>query len=307
MKSRIYLENWVMSLLDLKEKKTVEKFGCGVEYALVLSKIYSDFPLKQINTAAIRSDEFLCNLRVVKTFLDSKGVVVYMPIEKMVNCKTMDNLEFTQWLYKHFNDNLVLKKENKTIENEISPQKDQFKISPKTKNSPNNFNEIKNQNNIQTDKNLNTNNFNEIKKEDFSHKNVNQIQNETQKSNNLINNENIYEKMLNEKEEEIKNYYENILTEKMEEIKNYYEQILNETGLENLMLKAELKNKMDTFVEEKEKNIKMEELIIAFEKERDFYFKKLYKIEEIFLNWDSNNVNIKELFHKALYDENNSE
>ncbi|EJW02233.1 hypothetical protein EDEG_00304 [Edhazardia aedis USNM 41457] len=96
--SRRALLQWIFDLTHHTITK-IETIGEGQHICLVLSILDTSFPKGSIILNPTTEAQFLKNLRLAKSYLDSKDVITYFPVDKMSKCKVQDNLEFMQWFY----------------------------------------------------------------------------------------------------------------------------------------------------------------------------------------------------------------
>ncbi|KAK4050407.1 microtubule integrity protein mal3 [Microbotryomycetes sp. JL201] len=121
--SRHSLLQWINDLCQVQYTK-VEQCGNGAVYCHVIDSIFLDVPVHKIKLNAKQSYELMANYKILQNaFKDHQidkvvtnhlgGTVAQtltllaqpVPVEKLMNCKMQDNLEFLQWLKKFWDMN----------------------------------------------------------------------------------------------------------------------------------------------------------------------------------------------------------
>ncbi|PIL34865.1 hypothetical protein GSI_02652 [Ganoderma sinense ZZ0214-1] len=126
--SRTELIGWLNELLQINYTK-VEQCGTGAAYCQVIDSIYGDIPMVRVKMNAKHEYEFIANFKILQNAFRAKKIEKPIPIEKLVKCKmqyvyavsfvryhtlrppalpacpSRDNLEFLQWLKRHWDTN----------------------------------------------------------------------------------------------------------------------------------------------------------------------------------------------------------
>ncbi|KAL8276242.1 hypothetical protein RQP46_011359 [Phenoliferia psychrophenolica] len=102
--SRTELLGWLNELLALNYTK-VEQCGTGAAYCQVIDSIYGDVPMTKVKMLSKQQYEHLANYKVLQIVFKQKSIDKPIPVDKLVNCKMQDNLEFLQWLKKYWDLN----------------------------------------------------------------------------------------------------------------------------------------------------------------------------------------------------------
>jgi len=102
--SRTDLLAWLNELLQVNYTK-VEQCGSGGAYCQILDSIYGDVPMARVKMNAKHEYEFLANFKVMQNVFKAKKIDKPIPVEKLVKCKMQDNLEFLQWVKRHWDQN----------------------------------------------------------------------------------------------------------------------------------------------------------------------------------------------------------
>ncbi|EEQ82749.1 hypothetical protein NCER_100495 [Vairimorpha ceranae BRL01] len=115
--SRKELIRWLKSLNI--HINCIEEFGQGTAICHLLTIIH---PNKSFNFIKEPSTtyEYLRNLKTAQGFFQENNIEVRFPIEKLVQCKLQDNLEFAQWMYKYYIKNHNNKTKKITNKDEVT-------------------------------------------------------------------------------------------------------------------------------------------------------------------------------------------
>ncbi|KAF8636214.1 hypothetical protein AX17_003700 [Amanita inopinata Kibby_2008] len=104
MAGRTDLLAWLNELLQITYTK-VEQCGTGAAYCQVLDSIYGDIAMNRVKFNAKHEYEFIANFKVMQNVFKAKKIEKPIPVEKLVKCKMQDNLEFLQWMKRHWDQN----------------------------------------------------------------------------------------------------------------------------------------------------------------------------------------------------------
>lgn len=96
--SRTELLGWINDLLQLNYTK-VEQCGTGAVYCQIFDSIYQDLPMSRVKFDA-KSHEYLTNYKILQASFKKHGLDKAIPVEALIRCKPLDNLEFLQWCRK---------------------------------------------------------------------------------------------------------------------------------------------------------------------------------------------------------------
>ncbi|GAA6018638.1 hypothetical protein JCM11491_006175 [Sporobolomyces phaffii] len=96
--SRSELLGWINDLLQLNYTK-VEQCGTGAVYCQLFDSIYQDLPMSRVKFDA-KSHEYLTNYKILQASFKKHGLDKAIPVEALIRCKPLDNLEFLQWCRK---------------------------------------------------------------------------------------------------------------------------------------------------------------------------------------------------------------
>ncbi|EJS44036.1 bim1p [Saccharomyces arboricola H-6] len=99
--SRTELLTWLNGLLNLNYKK-IEECGTGAAYCQIMDSIYGDLPMNRVKFNASAEYEFQTNYKILQSCFSRHGVEKTVYVDKLIRCKFQDNLEFLQWLKKHW-------------------------------------------------------------------------------------------------------------------------------------------------------------------------------------------------------------
>ncbi|CAI4060051.1 microtubule-binding protein BIM1 SKDI_05G0860 [Saccharomyces kudriavzevii IFO 1802] len=99
--SRTELLTWLNALLNLNYKK-IEECGTGAAYCQIMDSIYGDLPMNRVKFNATAEYEFQTNYKILQSCFSRHGIEKTVYVDKLIRCKFQDNLEFLQWLKKHW-------------------------------------------------------------------------------------------------------------------------------------------------------------------------------------------------------------
>ncbi|KAJ3106598.1 hypothetical protein HDU97_005963 [Phlyctochytrium planicorne] len=116
--SKTELLTWLNDLLQIKYNR-VEQCGSGAAYCQVLDSIYGDVPISRVKFASKHEYDYINNLKILQTGFNNHNIekvrrrqdcgqvnvltlLKNIPIDKLVKCRFNDNLEFLQWMKKHW-------------------------------------------------------------------------------------------------------------------------------------------------------------------------------------------------------------
>lgn len=99
--SRTELLTWLNGLLNLNYKK-IEECGTGAAYCQIMDSIYGDLPMNRVKFNATAEYEFQTNYKILQSCFSRHGIEKTVYVDKLIRCKFQDNLEFLQWLKKHW-------------------------------------------------------------------------------------------------------------------------------------------------------------------------------------------------------------
>ncbi|KAF8649003.1 hypothetical protein AX16_006117 [Volvariella volvacea WC 439] len=102
--SRTDLLRWLNDLLQLNYTK-IEQCGTGGAYCQIMDSIYGDVPMSRVKMNAKHTYEYTANLKVLQNVFKAKKIDKPIPIDKLINCKMQDNLEFLQWIKRFWDAN----------------------------------------------------------------------------------------------------------------------------------------------------------------------------------------------------------
>ncbi|RKP19779.1 hypothetical protein ROZALSC1DRAFT_28664 [Rozella allomycis CSF55] len=102
--SRIELLNWINSLLQLNYTK-IEQLGTGAAYCQILDSIYGDVQMSKVKFDTNQVYEYVNNFKVLQNAFAAHGIEKVVPVEGLMKLKFQDNIEFTQWLKKFWDQN----------------------------------------------------------------------------------------------------------------------------------------------------------------------------------------------------------
>lgn len=97
------LLNWVNDLLKLNITK-IEQMATGAAYCQIIDAVFpGSVKLSKINWQAKYGHEYSQNYKLLQQAFDKNSVNKYIEVEKLIQAKPLDNLEFLQW-FKRFVD-----------------------------------------------------------------------------------------------------------------------------------------------------------------------------------------------------------
>ncbi|KAI8049679.1 calponin homology domain-containing protein [Syncephalis plumigaleata] len=99
--SRNELLAWINELLQLNYTK-IEQLGTGAAYCQILDSIYGNIQMPKVKFNAKADYEYVANFKVLQTGFDRNKLDKMIPVDRLVKCKMQDNLEFTQWIKRHW-------------------------------------------------------------------------------------------------------------------------------------------------------------------------------------------------------------
>eukprot|EP00906_Rhabdomonas_costata_P023918 RCo034466 len=95
---RVALLQWLNSFLQLNYDK-VEQCATGVAYMQLLDALYpGEIALHRVNFDARLPHECLANFKLMQGAFNKKGITKVIPVERLLQAKYQDNLEFLQWM-----------------------------------------------------------------------------------------------------------------------------------------------------------------------------------------------------------------
>lgn len=267
-KSRKELIEWIRSLGI--EISAIEEIGKGAVICEILSNIHRDFPCNFVRNPA-GEHEYLKNMKICQSFFSLKNIKLYFPVERLIKCRMQDNLEVAQWLSKHYYRNSVTKGLGKVSgDMRDGTGADYAGLRARTMSG-----DMKGC--------LNGGEARVIP---------------------LIGDMTASEDVFGLKDSKVEdpvkvgNSRIQELTKTIAKMEAQMEQmVLNEKRLHEQI--SQLKNELGGFCDKEVKS-----LLMTFEKERDFYFKKLFMIERYFLENAELDESVKKDVFEILYEEN---
>jgi len=101
-KGKRQLLEWINDFLGVKVMK-VEECATGAIYCQLLDAIFpGKVNVKKIDHKARHSWEYMKNWKIIQTLFRKESIPKKIPVEKLVQGKFQDNLEFLQWFYHFF-------------------------------------------------------------------------------------------------------------------------------------------------------------------------------------------------------------
>ncbi|KAJ3195864.1 hypothetical protein HDU82_001976, partial [Entophlyctis luteolus] len=68
----------------------------------VAIELFSKVPLSKVKFNAKQEYEYVTNFKILQTCFDKHKVDIAIPVERLMKCKFQDNLEFLQFVKKHW-------------------------------------------------------------------------------------------------------------------------------------------------------------------------------------------------------------
>jgi RP/EB family microtubule-associated protein len=103
MVGKATLLRWINDFFKLNYTK-VEQCASGALHCQILDACFpGQVPLQKVNFDAKFDYEFVQNFKVFQDVFTKQGITKHVPVEKLIKAKFQDNLEFLQWM-KHFFD-----------------------------------------------------------------------------------------------------------------------------------------------------------------------------------------------------------
>ncbi|KAJ8654267.1 hypothetical protein O0I10_010089 [Lichtheimia ornata] len=99
--SRNELLAWINDLLQLNYRK-VEQAGTGAAYCQIIDSIYGDVHMSKVKFDTKHEYEYVGNYKVLQNAFDKHKIDKVIPVDRLMKCKLQDNLEFTQWLKRYW-------------------------------------------------------------------------------------------------------------------------------------------------------------------------------------------------------------
>jgi RP/EB family microtubule-associated protein len=105
--SRYDYINWLNQLLDASYTDAKE-LGTGEGYCQIVHRLYPDsIQLKKVKWSSRKPMDWNDNMKLMCAALSKLSVDKFVPCEKLMACKTMDNFEMLQWFYKFYMANAM--------------------------------------------------------------------------------------------------------------------------------------------------------------------------------------------------------
>jgi len=97
--SRQELLLWLNELLQLNLTK-IEQVGTGAALCQVIDSIFGDVPMSKVKFNVNSEYQYVQNFKILQNSFTKHRIEKPIPVERLVKCKMQDNLEFTQWIKK---------------------------------------------------------------------------------------------------------------------------------------------------------------------------------------------------------------
>jgi len=146
--SRYDYINWLNQLLDASYTDAKE-LGTGEGYCQIVHRLYPDtIQLKKVKWLSRKPMDWNDNMKLMCAALSKLSVDKFIPCEKLMACKTMDNFEMLQWFYKFYMANAMHAPQEYNAlaarggvaipqkASQIAPARMDRKLSPCPKSSP---------------------------------------------------------------------------------------------------------------------------------------------------------------------------
>ncbi|KAI9104651.1 calponin homology domain-containing protein [Phlyctochytrium arcticum] len=99
--SRTELISWLNDLLQVSYNK-IEQCGTGAAHCQIMDSIYRDVAMSKVKFQAKHEYEYVANFKVLQSVFDKHKIDNAIPVERLIKCRFQDNLEFLQWMKKHW-------------------------------------------------------------------------------------------------------------------------------------------------------------------------------------------------------------
>ncbi|KAH9412196.1 hypothetical protein HK407_01g00890 [Ordospora pajunii] len=287
-RSRQELVTWMRSLgIDVCG---IEDLGKGAAICQVLSILYEDFPHGFI-TKPREEHEYLRNMKICQEFFGMKSIKLYFPVDKLVKCKMQDNLEVAQWLCKHY---------LKVMGHDAS-RRAAADAAPRVAKEMGRMDRSCAAATVEENEELCTDNKESARemcldKADTGNGSKHTSECDASANRSLLGKHEEWKPDLNACDDQCKGKRIRELEEEVLRLK-----IELDDSKRDVYKKIEddcIHNKAGGFDEDEIKG-----LLITFEKERDFYFKKLFTIEKYFLGRNDIDEGLKNDVFEILYEE----
>ena len=130
--SKSELIAWVNELLQLDYTK-IEQMGTGAAYCQILDSIYGDVAMHRVKFGyPLAEYDKLNNFKILQKTMAQYNINKKIIVEKLINCRMQDNLEFLQWIKKFWSKNFF----NYRQEQDYDPQSRRRTTSSSGNSSP---------------------------------------------------------------------------------------------------------------------------------------------------------------------------
>ncbi|KAL6950883.1 hypothetical protein ACO0QE_000165 [Hanseniaspora vineae] len=130
--SRSELIAWVNELLQLEFTK-IEQMGTGAAYCQILDSIYGDVAMHRVKFGyPLAEYDKLNNFKILQQTMAKYNINKKFMVEKLINCRMQDNLEFLQWIKKFWSKNFF----NYRQDRDYDPQSRRKAVSHSGNSSP---------------------------------------------------------------------------------------------------------------------------------------------------------------------------
>lgn len=104
MGSRQALLGWVNDLLQTNYSK-LDQLGSGAAYCQIMDSIYGDVPMSRVRFDSKTEYDHQQNFKILQAVFTKHSIDRSFDTLRLMKCRLQDNLEFIQWMHKHWEDN----------------------------------------------------------------------------------------------------------------------------------------------------------------------------------------------------------
>jgi len=101
-KGKRELLSWISSFLEMDIPK-VEVLASGAHYCQLLDALYpGSVKMSKVNFGAKHQASYVQNWKLVQVAFEKQSIQKVIPVQRLIQARFQDNLEFLQWFYQYF-------------------------------------------------------------------------------------------------------------------------------------------------------------------------------------------------------------